>query len=62
MNHGFLRAKNGVITTFDVPRAGIGSGQGSIPISNNPANAISGFYFDASGVAHRFLLTQGGNK
>ena len=29
--HGFLRARNGTITTFDVPGAGAGSGQGTFP-------------------------------
>jgi hypothetical protein len=55
VNHGFLRALNGTITTFDAPDAGTGSGQGTIPSSPNPAGAITGFYIDANGVNHGFL-------
>ncbi len=55
MNHGFLRLKRGAITKFDVKGAGTGSGQGTIPVSNNPANAISGYYIDANGVNHGFV-------
>jgi hypothetical protein len=48
--HGFVRASDGTITTFDPP--------GSVdtePIGINPAGAISGFYLDASAVFHGFL-------
>ena len=41
----------------DVPGAGTGSGQGTTPFNNNPADAITGFYIDASGVVHDFLRT-----
>jgi hypothetical protein len=57
--HGFLRAPDGTITTFDAPGAGgetvcgffataIGvlGGQGTYGISINPAGAISGSYID----------------
>jgi hypothetical protein len=66
--HGFLRAPDGRITTFDVPGAGsetvsgffptaIGvlGGQGTYPISINPAGAISGAYIDSNNVIHGFL-------
>jgi hypothetical protein len=49
--------KLGAIITFDVSGAGTGSGQGTIPIFNSPANAITGYYIDASGVNHGFLRT-----
>jgi hypothetical protein len=49
-------AHNGVITTFDVPGAGTGTGIGTIPISINPAGAIVGFYFGGSNVGHGFPL------
>ena len=55
VNHGFVRGKDGAITTFDVPGAGTGPGQGTIPLSNNPADEITGYYIDASNVTHGFL-------
>ena len=55
--HGFLRAKNGSITKFDVPGAGTGSGQGTIALSNDPADAITGYYIDSKNVYHGFLRT-----
>ena len=54
--HGFVRAPNGAITSFDAPGAGTGPGQGTFPASFNPAGAIVGSYVDASGVSHGFLL------
>jgi hypothetical protein len=52
-----VRAKHGAITTFDVPAAGTGPGQGTIPLSNNPVDAITGYYIDANDVTHGFLRT-----
>src|SRR5205807_2581259 len=57
VTHGFVRAADGTITTFDAPGAGTGSGQGTFPFSNNPAAGSSGNYTDASGVNHGFLRT-----
>jgi hypothetical protein len=57
VNHGFVHASDGTITTFDVPGAGTGPGQGTIPLSNNPVDAITGYYIDASDVTHGFLRT-----
>ena len=57
VNHGFVRASNGAITTFDVPSAGTGPFQGTIPLSNNPVDAITGYYIDANDVTHGFLRT-----
>jgi hypothetical protein len=57
VSHGFVRAGDGSITTFDVPGAGTGSGQGTNPVCNNPAGAITGYYIDGSGVFHGFLRT-----
>lgn len=58
MNHGFVRASDGTITTFDVPGAGTLGGQGTFPVSNDPSNGITGYYIDASGVSHGFLRTK----
>jgi len=54
-SHGFLRAINGEITTFDVPGAGTGADQGTYATSNNVEGAITGLYIDANNVSHGFL-------
>lgn len=56
--HGFRRAADGTLTTLDVPGAGAGTGfdQGTLAQSINPAGVITGYYFDANGVAHGFLF------
>ena len=40
--HGFLRDKHGKFTTFDVPGAGTGVWQGTMPISINHEEGGSG--------------------
>jgi predicted membrane protein len=59
-NHGFLRARNGRVTTFDVPGAGTKPhqfpSQGTVPLGINPAGVIMGFYVDENGAHHGFLL------
>ena len=55
MNHGYVRAPKGEITTIDVPGAGAGAGQGTFAVSINPAGAITGYYVDANNVGHGFL-------
>jgi hypothetical protein len=55
--HGVLRAPDGTMTTFDVPGAGTGPFQGTIPFCNNPVNAIIGVSIDSSDVNHGFLRT-----
>jgi hypothetical protein len=55
--HGFVRAPDGTITTFDAPGAGTGAWQGTFPLTINPAGAVTGYYVDASGVAHGFVRT-----
>ena len=51
MYHGFVRAANGKITTFEVRGAGTGAHQGTIPISISAVGDITGTYIDASNVA-----------
>src|SRR5439155_14500922 len=48
--HGFVRAPNGTLTTFDAPGAGTttDSFQGTVAFANNPAGAITGYYLDES--------------
>ncbi len=53
-------AQNGHIIKFDVPGAGTGAGQGTIPYYINGAEAITGWYVDASGVNHGFLRAPDG--
>jgi hypothetical protein len=55
VNHGFLRALDGTITTFDVPGAGTSFNEGTVPSGINPAGVITGFYFDAGHRQHGFL-------
>ena len=60
VNHGFLRAPNGTITTVDDPGAGIGQFQGTFPLGINPAGEITGYYYDTLFASHGFLRTPGG--
>ena len=50
-----MRATDGTLTLFDAPGAGVGSGQGTFPMTNNPANAIVGYYVDNNNVWHGFV-------
>jgi hypothetical protein len=56
VNHGFQRSAAGTIVTGNVPGAGTGAGQGTIPTTNEASGAIAGYYVDSSGVDHGFLL------
>jgi hypothetical protein len=59
VNHSFVRAKDGTITTFDAPGAGTGPGQGTAAFTGatNPAGATTGAYIDSNNVLHGFLRT-----
>jgi len=54
--HGFVRALNGLITTFDPP--GAGGFQGTQPQAINPRGLIAGYYTDSNNVFHGFLRTR----
>jgi predicted membrane protein len=54
--HGFLRAKDGSITTIDPPGA-----IATFAYSINPSGAIAGFYQDASAALHGFLRAKDGS-
>jgi hypothetical protein len=60
VSHGYLRAADGIITTFDVPGAGTAPGQGTVSSGINDSGVIAGVYGDASGVNHGFLRTSDG--
>jgi hypothetical protein len=55
INHGFLRALDGVITTLDAPGAGTGYLGGTIADAINPAGVVAGYYTDVNSVRHGFL-------
>lgn len=57
INHGFLRAHDGAIATFDAPGAGSGFNQGTAPLGITPGGTIMGLYVDANYVTHGFVLT-----
>ena len=46
VSHGFLRAPDGTMTTFDVPQVRDGSLHGASQNAINPAGAITGNYLD----------------
>jgi hypothetical protein len=56
INHGFLRASDGTLTSFDVPGAGKGLNQGTVPVGITPNGVIMGVYIDPNGVRHGFLF------
>ena len=55
VSHGFLRDRNGGFTTFDVPGAGTGAGQGTFPFAISLGGEITGFYVDGTNANHGFL-------
>jgi hypothetical protein len=55
VNHGFVRGPFGNMTTFNVPEAGTGSGQGTIPEGIDLLGGITGQYVDSSNVNHGFV-------
>jgi hypothetical protein len=60
VRHGFVRTKTGTITTFDVPGAGTGAGQGTFSYAISQTGAITGYYYDSAGVSHGFLRDTNG--
>jgi len=58
--HGFLRAADHSFKTFDIPDAGKGSGQGTVPFGLKSEGAVAGYYTDANNVNHGFLRAKDG--
>jgi hypothetical protein len=58
--HGFVRSSQGTFTTYDVPGAGAGAGQGTLPESNNTPGAITGQFIDGNFVNHAFVRSNQG--
>ena len=59
--HGFTRSPQGAYTVYNVPAAGTGPGQGTLPESNDDLGDIAGNYIDANGVNHGFLRNRHGS-
>ena len=53
--HGFVRAADGTITTFDDPYAGTGALQGTASFSINDLGRITGVYADPNGMLHGYV-------
>ena len=63
VNHGFLRAPDGTITTFDAPGAGTGPNQGTTTATTdglNPKGAIAGTTIDDNGAFNGFVRAPDG--
>lgn len=58
--HGFVRATDGTITSFDPPGAGTGDVQGTQSAAINSAGAITGTYLDSDKARHGYLRSAGG--
>ena len=58
--HGFSRAANGTISTFDAPGAGAGYSLGTTPLGINTAGAVVGLYKDSSSRNHGFVRSANG--
>jgi hypothetical protein len=56
VKHGFLRDSDGRVTSFDVPGAGTGFDQGTVPLGISPAGLIMGLYIDAKSRPHGFFF------
>jgi len=56
VGHGFVRASDGTITTFDVPDAA----NGTYPSGINPAGVVIGTFPDVNFVGHGFLRASDG--
>jgi hypothetical protein len=53
-SHGFVRAANGAIVTFDADEDGCTPTSGTAGMSINTAGTIAGYCIDANGVYHGF--------
>src|SRR5262249_3253852 len=57
---GFVRDKNGAITSFTAPVPGPGKQFYTVSLGINPAGTITGWYIDPNGVSHGFLRAKDG--
>jgi hypothetical protein len=56
INHGFVRASDGNLTTLNALGAGMGFNQGTLPIGITPGGIIAGQFRDAKDVTHGFIF------
>jgi len=56
INHDFLRAPDGTVTTFHAPGAGTGFNQGTAALGITRAGVIMKLYIDTNYRHHGFLL------
>jgi hypothetical protein len=61
--HGFVRHRDGAITSFDAPGAGTGPYQGTEVATNglNPEGAMVGWYYDTNDASHGFVRAPDGS-
>jgi hypothetical protein len=62
VGHGFLRTRDGTITTFDAPGAGAdpGDGEGTFPVSINADGTVAGYLQDTKWLTHGFSRSPDG--
>jgi hypothetical protein len=58
--HAFVRASNGIITTFNAAGAGTGAYQGTVAYGLNTEGAATGWYADEGGVYHGYVRAPNG--
>ena len=56
LNHGFMRSRDGTLTTLDVPEAGTVFNQGTLPLAITFEGEIMGLYRDQNNLSHGFLF------
>ncbi|MGA8298209.1 MAG: hypothetical protein WB817_01940, partial [Terriglobales bacterium] len=56
-HRGFRRTWGGSVKRFSVLAAGTGSGQGTVPLSDNASGMTTGSYFDSNFGLHGFVIT-----
>jgi len=59
--HGYLRSPRGSFTTFDVPGASQGDGQGTFPLALNDVGGVAGTYTTSALSYHGFIRDAAGN-
>ena len=58
--HGFVRAPDGIFTTYEAPGAGTDPGQGTGPNGGNTVGDITGNVTDASNLTHGYVRAKDG--
>ena len=61
VEHGWVRTRDGKITTFDVPGGGTGAFQGTYTAGINLGGTVPGWVTDSDSVTHGFVRSPSGN-